>query len=109
MKYKSIPVKGDKQTEFIRIIASQFGVFADNELKLIAILCKYDMFQAFWLDKFTRIKLMNELGCSEPTFNTTILRLTKSNVIARHGKTRYFNPSFRNLNDVDAIVFKYQE
>lgn len=107
MKYKTISIKGNKQDQFIRIIASKFGVSAENEIKVISILVKYDMFQAFWLDKYTRLKFINEIGCPPSTFNNALARLVESNVIARNGKTMYFNTAFRNINDIDSIMFKY--
>lgn len=107
MKSKLILITGDKQEQFIRIIASRFGVSADNELKLISIFCKYDMFQPFHLDKYTRMKLIKEIGCNDSTFATILSRLVNANVIARNGKTLFFNVAFRELDEIDSIVFRY--
>lgn len=106
MKSKSIIIKGDKQEAFIRLIAWQFGVSADKEIQLIMVLCKYDMFLPFFMDKYTRIKLINAMGTNKQTFSTCLGRLVKANVIARHKKTMYFNTAFRNLEELDSIVFK---
>lgn len=103
---KIVKITGDKQESFIKIIASQFGVYSVNELKMIKVLCDYDMFQAFYLDKHTRFKLIKALETTENTFSTTLQRLEEKNIIVRNGKTRWFNASFRNLDKVDCIIFK---
>lgn len=107
MKSKIIPLKGNRQEQFIRIIAGQFGVYSDNELKLIKVLCQYEMFQAFFLDKYTRIKLIKAMDCPPSTFSTCLARLVKANVIARVGKTLYFNVSFKDLGELDQVIFRY--
>lgn len=106
MKVKPIILTGDKQKEFIKVIASQYGVTADNELKLIEIMVKMDLFSAFHMDKYARMKLQRELGVTYGTLSTCLNRLTKAGVLARVNKNVYLVPTFRDLNEVDAIVFK---
>lgn len=103
-KSKSIKLKGEDA--FIKLMAGQFGVTSDMEIKLIKILIKFDMFTPFAMCKHTREKIRRELGCPYPTTTTAISRLIKSGVIARSGKNYYVNVGFRGLDDIDAIVFK---
>ena len=105
MKFKTIKIKGDSHEAFIKIVASQYGIIAPMELKLIKILIQYDMFQAFHLDKYTRQKLEKAMDCPPSTLSSSLSRLDKANVLVRKGKTRWFNASFRDLNCIDQIRF----
>lgn len=106
MNAKVIPIKGNRQEAFIKIIAAQFNIIAPLELKLIGILIKYDLFSPFHMDKYTREKLRKEMECTENTLATCLARLHKANVLIRKGKTRWFNASFRGLDKIDCIVFR---
>lgn len=104
MKSKVITLKGSDA--FIRLIAGQFGVFADNEINLIKLLIEMDMFNPFHLCKYTRERIRKQLNVPYPSLNTSLRRLIKSGIIANSGKNMYINPGFRGLADIDAIVFK---
>lgn len=106
MKHKIIPIKGNKREEFIKIIARQFGIIAPLEVKLIMVLDEYDMYNPFHTCKYTMAKLQQAMDCPPSTLRTCLARLDKANVLVRKGKTRWFNASFRGLNEVDCIVFK---
>lgn len=106
MKAKSIILPS--KNSFISLIASQFKVTADKEIKLIEVLIKYDMFTPFHLDKYTRERIRKDLNVPYPTLNTSIRRLVKAGVLARNGKNFYVNPGFRGLDNIDAIVFKVE-
>lgn len=108
MKSKQIKLKGNKQEQFIKIIASQFGVTSEAELNLIGVLCRLHMFQPFHMCKITRLNIMKETKLPYATLTTSIRRLVKSGVIARDSKSFYFNVSFRGLEDLDCIVFKME-
>jgi hypothetical protein len=112
MKSKSFTLRGDKQTEFVRIIASRFKVYSESEITAICTLIHFDMFVPFFLDKHTRQKLANHSGLSYVTFNTCLSRLTKAGILGKAGgersKSYYFNSAFRGLDEIDCIVFKHQ-
>ena len=91
---------------FIKLLASQFNVYAEIEINLIKTLIKFDLFTPFNLCKYTRERLRNEMNIPYSSLNTAISRLIKSGVIARTGKNCYVNPGFRGLENIDAIVFK---
>lgn len=106
MKIKPIILRGDKQKEFIRVIAAQFGTTSDNELKLIATMIDMDLFIPFHLSKHIRKNIQKYSGMPYSTLNTCLRRLTEAGVIARVDGNVYLIPSFRDLDVVDAIVFK---
>ena len=106
MKFKTIKIKGDSHESFIKIVASQYGIIAPMELKLIKILIDMDAFNPFFLDKYTRAKLEKAMECPPSTLSSCLSRLDKANVLVRKGKTRWFNASFRDLSSVDCIIFK---
>jgi hypothetical protein len=103
-KSKVIILKGED--DFIRLLASQFGTTADMEINLIKVLIKFDLFNPFNLDKYIRRRIQKEMNVPYTTLGTAITRLIKSGIIARNGKNVYVNVAFRNLEDIDSIVFK---
>lgn len=105
-KLKSKTIIIPSEDSFIRLIAGQFGTFADMEIKLIKILIKFDMFIPFNIDKHLRNRLQKEMGVPYATLGTALARLIKSGIIARNGKNIYVNVAFRGLDEIDAIVFK---
>lgn len=112
MKSKSFILHGDKHQEFIKVVASKFGVYSESELLLIATLIHYDMFTPFNLDKHTRQKLSSHCALNESTTATCLSRLVKAGVLGKQGgqrgKNYYFNIAFRSLDKVDCIVFKFK-
>mgnify|MGYP001617856650 FL=1 len=105
MKVKTLYLKGDKEDQFIKVLASQFHVFAEAELNLIKTFIKYDMW-SFHLDKYTRQKIERDLGVPYQSLATSLRRLVKAGVMAKNGKTHILNAGFRNLKDVDCLLFK---
>lgn len=105
-KLKSKTIILPSEDSFIRLIAGQFGTFADVEINLIKVLIKFDMFVPFNIDKHLRNRLTKEMGVPYSTLGTALSRLIKSGIIARNGKNIYVNVAFRGLNEIDAIVFK---
>jgi hypothetical protein len=103
-KSKVIILKGED--DFIRLLASQFGTTADMEINLIKVLIKFDLFVPFALEKHMRRRIQKEMNVPYTTLGTAITRLIKSGIIARNGKNVYVNVAFRNLEDIDSIVFK---
>lgn len=103
-KSKVITLKG--QDGFVKLLANQFGVSADMEIEVIKILIKFDMFNGFFLDKYIREKIRREINIPYSTLGSCIRRLVKSGIIARTGKTMYFNVAFRGLDEIESIVFK---
>lgn len=103
-KSKVIILKGED--DFIRLLASQFGTTADMEINLIKVLIKFDLFIPFSMDKHIRRRIQKEMNVPYTTLGTAITRLIKSGIIARNGKNVYVNVAFRNLEDIDSIVFK---
>ena len=103
-KSKVIVLKGEDA--FIRLLASQFGTTADMEINLIKVLIKFDLFVPFALEKHMRRRIQKEMNVPYTTLGTAITRLIKSGIIARNGKNVYVNVAFRNLEDIDSIVFK---
>jgi len=105
VKAKTLYLTGDKEDQFIKVLAYQFGVRADSEINLIKVFIKYDMW-SFHLDKYTRQKIERDLGVPYQTLATSLRRLTKTGVLAKNGKTHILNAGFRGLTDVDCIMFK---
>lgn len=103
-KSKVITLKGEDA--FIRLLASQFGTTADMEINLIKVLIKFDLFNGFFLDKHLRERMRRELNAPYATLGSSVSRLVKTGIIARNGKTMYFNVAFRGLDELDSIVFK---
>lgn len=106
MKIKPIILSGDKHKEFIKIVASQFRVFADKEIELIEVMIRMDLFTAFHIDKYMRMKIQKEANMTYGTLSTCLNRLTKAGVIARINKNVYLIPAFRDLDKVEGIVFR---
>jgi len=107
MQSKQITLSGEDA--FIKLMASQFGLYAPAEIELIKVFIKFGMFNGFHLDKYTRERIRKELNVPYTTLTTALRKLVKCGVIARqssHDKTMYFNVAFRGLSDLDAIIFK---
>lgn len=107
MQSKQITLSGEDA--FIKLIASQFGLYAPAEIELIKVFIKFGMFNGFHLDKYTRERIRKELNAPYSTLSNSLRKLVKCGVIARqssHDKTMYFNVAFRGLSDLEAIVFK---
>lgn len=107
MKAKTLFLTGDKEDQFIKVLAYQFGVRSDSEINLIKAFIKYDMW-SFHLDKYTRIKIERDLGVPYQTLATGLRRLVRAGVMAKNGKTHILNAGFRNLGEIDCIIFKYK-
>jgi hypothetical protein len=106
MKQKVINLKGDKRKVFIKLIASQYGVYSDMELKLLTFLVERDMFTPFHLDPILKSILVKESGINENTFITSMGRLIKRGCIARNNKSYFLSVAFRDLENIDLISFK---
>lgn len=102
---KTLFLTGDKEDQFIKVLAYQFGVRADSEINLIKSFIKYDMW-SFYLDKYTRLKIERDMGVPYSTLATSLRRLVKAGVMAKSGKTHILNAGFRGLKDIDCIMFK---
>lgn len=109
MTHKVILLKGDKTEAFIKVLASQFGVHAESELKLIALLLHYQLTDSFHLSKYLRERLVKDLGMAEQTIKTSLRRLRIKNVLVQTGKNFQINPAFNNLDKIDAITYKWKE
>lgn len=103
-KSKIITLKGEDA--FIKLLATQFGITADAEIKLIKVLIKLDLFVPFALDKYLRMRLQKEMQVPYSTLSSSLSRLIKSGVIARNGKNVYVNVAFRGLDEIESVVFK---
>lgn len=107
MQSKQITLSGEDA--FVKLMASQFGLYAPSEIELIKVFIKFGMFNGFHLDKYTREKIRKELNAPYSTLTNSLRKLVKCGVIVRqssHDKTMYFNVAFRNLDELEAIVFK---
>lgn len=109
MKQKTILIKGNKQREFIKILAWKFGITSDSEIDIINSFVSYGLFAPFDLDKHLRMRILNDLGMKDNTLSVAVSRLVKKDCIKKAGKSFYLNPAFNNLNDVDQIAFKFTD
>jgi hypothetical protein len=109
MKQKVIQLSGNKRELFIKVIASHFNVTADMELKLIGLLLHYELTGAFHLSKSWRERLCRDMGITENGIKVPLSRLVHKNVLIRSVKTYQLNPSFVNLDDIDAVCYRYVE
>jgi hypothetical protein len=106
MKQKVINLKGDKKDQFIRLIARQFNVTAEAEIKLLTLLINKEMFNPFYLDKILKHRLIKESDIPKNTFITCMNRLIKSGCIARNEKSYFLSVAFKDLDKMDFISFR---
>jgi hypothetical protein len=109
MTSKVIILKGNKTEAFVKILASQFGVHAESELKLIALLLHYQLTNSFHLSQSMRERLRRDLGIGEETFKTSLLRLRKKDVLIKTGKNWQLDPGFNGLDKIDEIKYRCKE
>lgn len=107
MKQKTILVKGNKEKEFIKLLAWRFGITSGSELDVLYAFVSYGLFAPFDLDKYLRSRILNDLGMRDNTLSVAVSRLVKKDCIKKAGKSFYLNPAFNNLNDIDQIAFKF--
>lgn len=106
MLQKTIHLKGDKQIEFAKVIASRFGITSDSELNVLLTFVNMGLFSPFNMDKNLRDVIKGRLSMKESTFAVCINRLISKECIKKAEKSFYLNPAFSGLNDIDQIVFK---
>ena len=107
MKQKTILIKGNKEKEFVKILAWRFGITSLSEIDVLYSFVSYGLFAPFDLDKHLRMRILNDLGMLDNTLSVAVSRLVKKDCIKKAGKSFYLNPAFNNLNDVDQITFKF--